>query len=387
MCVWGFGCCGPPPHATIKAYDASFALEWDDLIDIAPSRESAIAIWPSATPAQAVVAAGPGDGSATREGALLVRDATDGSRHEESTSTPLTAPTPPASQVTLLTDNSTIVWWAQPSRLAAFDASLAQSAEIATSLISAGRNSTNLLVGRRAGSGTTKVLSYFDPSGTELSSVSLSALSVTGGRSIFMASGILHRTGSAILVAGVESTGGSFFRRYWRYTITFPNTLTLVSAVTGGSATLAGVAPFSDLGRGAITNGSQFVAPWPSELAVVSTSTLLELWTFSGETFLAIDATYVYSINLSTNVLTARAVATGTTAWTLDLSGDIVSTSSTWGKILSGGYLAVLTPSSPVALIDVSAGTLVSTIDVGGYDIIEYASRYIVVGPKRTTAT
>lgn len=411
MCVWGFGCCGPPPWATIKAYDNTtpWALDWYHLKDVDLNRESAVDYWPSATPPSAVMAIGGGTGS-TLEGAILVRDTSDGSLHEESTSTPLTAVTPPASRVTLITDNSTTAWWTQREMTIqggqsfdngeltalAFDSSLVQQCLIETAAAaytSAGRNGTDLILGHGGGL-TGTVAERYDTTGTLTASFSSTSLSVTGGRTLANAKGFAQRSGTSMIIAGSERSGSSFWRRYWRLGITGPPTpsFTLAAGVTGAAATFSGPVHQCDVGGGCRCTSTHLFYRWVSnEWVCVSLASLAELWTATltagTDVFLAIDASNVYTVNISTKVLSARAVATGTVAWTLDLTGSSVPSSASWGKILSGGFLAVMTPLSTVAIVNVSTGALVTAIDVGAYDVVERDSRYIVVGPVRTTSS
>lgn len=404
MCYWGLNCCGPPPHATIKAYNntSPWALDWHDLKS---SREVCVDIFPSATPPQAVAALGLFSTGSSVD-ALLMRDATDGSRHEESTLDDNAVQPATAGGSTMLTDTSTFIWWVQLRNgfsgeeihawAFAVDSSLAETGRLNINLatgsspLSCGRSGGNLLLGHSASPppGLSTVFVYYDNTGTLLSSALRGSLSVTGSREVKRAVGFVSRAGSMV-VAGIESDGNNFWRRYWTFTITMPDTLTEASAASNVTTVATStVSPPTDVGRGARVTSSHFLMRWPEEWVCVDTSSLTEQWTAAASLhFVAVDGTRAYFINTSTHVLTAYTLTSGAVAWTLDLSATITSSSATWGKILSGGYLAVMTPTSPVALVNVSTGALVTSIDVGAYDVVEYASRYIVVGPKRTTAS
>ena len=389
MCYWGLGCCGPPPWATIKAYNntSPWALNWYDLKGSLVARECTIDAWPSATPPIAVVSSGTG----APEEVLLVRDASDGSRHEDSSSSPLRPPNCSAGKTGMVTDNSTILWLADwigtifgsgfATRMAAFNSSLAQQCQVDLSFLmnSMGRSGTSLNVGSHQNTGL--IARQYSSAGSLTASLSGTSLS-SGGSQV---AAYTSRDGSTMMAWGIS--GGR--RRNWRISPLIMSFVEL-TAMNGAVTTQSSIpATTSDIGKGDRLTSTHFAAQYTSSLiVVVQVATCLELWTLAtGETFVAIDATNVYTISTSTKVLTARAVGTGTTNWTLDLTGTIAPSSATFGKFLSGGFLAVLTPTSPVAIVNVSTGALVTSIDVGGYDIVERDNRYIVVGPKRTTAT
>ena len=413
MCVWGFGCCGPPPHATIKAYDNTtpWALDWYDLKGENVSRECRVAAWPSATPPIAVVSAGPaisGSGS-WHHSTLGVHDTSDGSRHEQSSHGAFSKPQYPASRTAMPTDNSTAVWvalsnFAQTSfsfTAQAFDSSLVQQCSVSSSSAtgggcfpSIGINGTDVIV---SGSGTlTFAVRRYNTAGTQVASFGFGSLSLTSGRTLQTAAA--YTNGTSVVAWGNEQASGTLYRRYWYITVLLGSFVefTGVTAAAWASGAVGALMPqYTDFGRSSRLTSTHLFAQHAStsiRYACVSLPGMTELWTMSSspidvEVFCAIDASRVYTINKTTNILTARAVASGTVLWTLDLTGTIVSSSDTFGKALSGGYLAIVTPTSPVAIVDPALGTLITSIDVGGYDIVERDNRYIVVGPKRTTAT
>lgn len=407
MCVWGFGCCGPPPHATFKVYPntSPWELESYDLIDLAPFRESAVSLWNPGgfTPASPAISAAPGDGSATRETALLVRDVTDSSRHEASSSSPLSAPSPAAGAVTLVDDTATLIWWVQRNNTlsctaAAFDSSLAQSCSLSLTQTgsdayqSAGCSQTDpsLFLGRiRAGTATGSVVERYTSAGALIDSIAKSALTATGGRTVQSAGGAVTRDAQTVVVYGVERTSTAFWRRYWTLD---PSNLNETGASTGAAVASANLNGHMALGGAPCVSTSHLFALIGSTWVCVSLSTLAELWTLaasSSNAFLGLDSSNIYTINTSTRVVTARAVATGTPAWTCDLSANWSgSVGHVFAKRLSGvsgGNLAVVSAGRGVAIINPSTGALITTIDVMAYDVVETASRYIVVGPKRTT--
>lgn len=407
MCFALYGCCGPPPHATAKAYLSSggYGLEWHDKRDEFENRESAVCIWPSGSATDAIAAFGSGDGSSTREGAVLVRDATDGSRYEESTSTPSTAPAPTAGTSSIFTDESTILWVVTPTKLAAFDSSLAQQCSLTPSdVVSAGRAASDgdgsaLIVGRRLLTGSGNVLELYASDGTLLDSIAKASLPATSGRTVQSAAGLVSPTGT-IFVAGIERTATAFYRRYWQTGVS-SGAFTSISGNTVGSAPAANLGYNATLGRSGPVNSTHLIqrsissSPYFAQYQeCIDAATLSQVWattpTYTGDTqhLLGLNSTHAFLCNTITSVISAYVLTTGSVAWTLDVSASTNLSAFSFSRFLSGGLMAVVTPSAPVAIIDLGTNSLTTTIDVGGYDLVESpAGLWIVVGPERTTDT
>lgn len=442
MCFM-FGCCGPPPFATIKAYDntSPFALDWFDDRDGGDGgiRETAIIDW-SDESGYTIGVLSVGDGAevtgSTNETALVERDADDGDRQTESSSSPRVAQVGFGGQSTLL--KSTPVsgpsggawhWTAGVSgttinRLQFFDLDLVQLCDINAIAIlgsvaaSVGlADSLNVIAGQsiETPSGTSPVARRWNESGTVVGTLTASGLTVTGGRTRSRAVGLITRpdTVNEFLVYGDERTGaGTYYRQLWlcdKTTMvqTAVGTPVLTSGTTerylrtssslnfslyeaGKASRITSTHAILHLADGDVIGGATSDRNATIVCVVLSNGFGVpeEDWTLNDKSrsFVAMDASRVYTVN-TTGELSAVTLSTGVEAWTLDLSAANklgTGTGQVYGAVLSSGNIAVWRNHG--ATIVTTAGVEVATVDVGPcYGIVEKENRWIIVGGKRTT--
>lgn len=383
MCWKMFGCCETPTDATIKGYDNTtpWGLDWSRLKTEASAREVAIALGSSL-----LYTAGSGTGG-TLEGALISRSPSNGALVESSVSTPLSAPPAVAGDVTLLTDASSVIWWAEATgTFAPFNTSLVQQATISKTLsISCGMRGSDFIIGRRVNTGA--ILEKYDASGTLIDSLSETDLSIAPGLNFVHAS-LDRAVSTSILLYGFDLTNALTLWEIDADTFTELNA-TIVAAPLGAGPYHHS---FSDIGKGErVRNGKVLAAigATQSALVLLDIASLSEDWRSTGsltnQQFVAIGDDHVYVGNRTTDVVSALDIADGSVAWTIDLTTSLDLAAGTWGRMLSGGYLAIFGQTA-AAIIDTSSGSLITDIDSNVSDMLENGAHYITVGASRAVS-
>lgn len=421
MCFM-FGCCGPPPHATIKAYNNTtpFALDWYDDRDGGAGgiRETAIIDWNDET-GYSIGVLSVGDGAevtgSTNETALVERDADDGDRQTESTSSPLVASgqATPATMMksTPVSGPSGGAWlWAgtSGSSVQFFDLDVVQqcTASAGITAVSVGlADQLNVVVGRSAGLFLGSTLA------TRLNSAgvvqdTLVTADVPGAASAFVPRS--DAVSSFLLIGGtVASTRSLWVCDKTTLAVTATGTPVTISDITENYTFYCGTLTSSnrmrDCGRDSRINGTHAIlhlrdgsGGWQEDGATLVCVELdnglgdpEEAWTLADKTrrFVALDSTQVYTLNPTAGELSAVTLTTGAEAWTLDLSDETklgTSSGQVFGAVLSSGNIAVWR-NAGVTIVNTS-GTEIATVDVGPcYGIVEKSNRWIIVGGKRTT--